>query len=139
MNLIFQLEYLAVWHALWSTMDRSSWEHFRMKPRYGGIQAWTPPLLASSHRMSPGMSLVKNWREVSSPDVKKRREREFHLLKQGPMTMVQYETQFRELERFALDLVPTERRRIERFYERLQYEIRMAFVNKVFATFRDVV
>ena len=55
------------------------------------------------------------------------------------MTVVQYETRFRALERFAPDLVPTEGRRIERFYEGLHHEIRMAYLDRKFTTLGDVV
>lgn len=55
------------------------------------------------------------------------------------MTVVQYETRFRALERFALDLVLTERRRIERFYKRLHHEIQMAYLDGRFATFGNIV
>lgn len=41
-------------------------------------------------------------------DVRKRKEREFQTLKEGPMTVVQYGARFRALERFSLDLVQTE-------------------------------
>ena len=73
------------------------------------------------------------------PNIRKRKEREFQTLRQGPMTVVQYETRFRALERFAPDLVSTEERRIERFYEGLHHEIRMAYLDRKFATFGDVV
>lgn len=55
------------------------------------------------------------------------------------MTVVQYETKFRALERFSLDLVPTEMRRIERFYEGLHYEIKMAYLDRRFTTLGDLV
>ena len=72
-------------------------------------------------------------------DVRKRKEREFQMLRQGGMTVVQYETRFRALERFAPDLVLTEGRRIEHFYEGLHHEIRMAYLDRKFTTFGDVV
>lgn len=55
------------------------------------------------------------------------------------MTVVQYEANFRTLERFAPDLVSTERRRVEYFYEGLHYEIRMTLIDKTFVIFSDVV
>lgn len=55
------------------------------------------------------------------------------------MTVVQYEARFRALERFALDLVLTQRRRIEYFYEGLHYEIQMAYLDRKFSTFGDIV
>lgn len=50
------------------------------------------------------------------------------------MTVVQYEARFNALERFALNSVPTERQRIERFYEGMYYKICMALIDRTFAT-----
>lgn len=46
------------------------------------------------------------------PDVRKTKKSDFQILKQGPMSVAQYEAQFRALERFALNLLPTKRRRV---------------------------
>lgn len=72
------------------------------------------------------------------PDVRKRKEREFWTLKQGPMIVVQYEARFRVLERFASDLVPTERWSIEHFYDGLHHDIHVALIGRTFTTFGDV-
>lgn len=53
--------------------------------------------------------------------------------------MVQYETRFQALERFLLDSVPTERRRIEHFYEGLHHEIWLACLDRKLDTFGDIV
>lgn len=45
-------------------------------------------------------------------NIEKRKEREFYILRQGPMTTVHYEARFRALERFALDLALTKRRSV---------------------------
>lgn len=55
------------------------------------------------------------------------------------MTVVHYETKFRELEWLAQDIVPKEKKRIEWFYEGLHYEIRMAYLDRRVATLGDLV
>lgn len=54
------------------------------------------------------------------------------------MTMVQYETKFKTLQRFASDLVPT-KRRTESFYKGIIHEIRMAYLVRKCATFGNII
>lgn len=71
-------------------------------------------------------------------DVRKRKEHEFQTLLLCPMIVVQYETRFKALDRFALDLVPTKERGIEKFYNDLHHEIRIAYLERKFTIFGDV-
>lgn len=54
------------------------------------------------------------------------------------MIVVQHETRFRALERFALELVPTERR-VEHFYKGLPHEIQMDHLDRKLAILGNIV
>ena len=58
--------------------------------------------------------------------VQEKKEEEFINLKQGNMTMVQYEARFTKLSKYALDIVKTEEKRKRRFLQGLTLEIQDA-------------
>ena len=51
--------------------------------------------------------------------------RQFEWLRQGEMTVMQYEMRFLELARHDIWLVPTDRERIRRFVDGLTYQLRI--------------
>lgn len=51
--------------------------------------------------------------------------RQFEWLKQGDMTVSQYEARYFELARYAFWMVPTDRARIRRFVDGLNYHLRI--------------
>ncbi|XP_070046523.1 uncharacterized protein [Nicotiana tomentosiformis] len=51
--------------------------------------------------------------------------RQFERLQQGSMTVIQYETRFVHLARHAIGLFPTERERVRRFIDGLNFNIRL--------------
>ncbi|XP_070056697.1 uncharacterized protein [Nicotiana tomentosiformis] len=56
--------------------------------------------------------------------------RQFERLQQGVMTITQYETQFVDLARNAIVLLPTERERVRRFIEGLTFNIRLQMASE---------
>lgn len=109
------LQYSGVQHARWSTMYRLSQGLSKMRPGYSGIQSW----LRLLHPGNDTIFKAEFDGMYFPPDVRKRKERDFQTLGHGLMNVVQYEARFGELEKFAPDLVTTEHRRLERFYEGL--------------------
>ncbi|XP_027155198.1 uncharacterized protein LOC113758901, partial [Coffea eugenioides] len=69
------------------------------------------------------------------PIVQERREEDFIRLRQGPLSVAEYETQFTKLSRFAPELVLTDRKRIRRFVQGLNVEIQEALVAAQLDTF----
>ncbi|XP_027156973.1 uncharacterized protein LOC113780155 [Coffea eugenioides] len=71
-----------------------------------------------------------------NPDLaEERREDDFIRLRQGASSVVEYETQFTKLSRFASELVLTEQKRIRRFIHGLNVEIQEALAATQLDTF----
>nr|XP_027083541.1 uncharacterized protein LOC113705832 [Coffea arabica] len=71
------------------------------------------------------------------PIVQERREEDFIRLRQGPLSVAKYETQFTKLSRFAPELVLTDRKRIRRFVQGLNVEIQEALAAAQLDTFNQ--
>ena len=67
--------------------------------------------------------------------------RQFEWLRQGDMTVSQYESRFSELARHAIWMVPTDRERIRRFVDGLNYHLCILMTRErvLGATFEEVV
>nr|XP_027096157.1 uncharacterized protein LOC113716056 [Coffea arabica] len=72
------------------------------------------------------------------PMVQERREDDFIRLRQGALSVAEYETQFTKLSRFTPDLVSTEQKRIRRFVQGLNIEIQEALAAAQLDTFNQV-
>ena len=59
---------------------------------------------------------------------KRENEQEFLELKQGDLTVLEYERRFQDLAAFASTYLPTERHRVERFRDGLRWELRMILI-----------
>nr|XP_027098957.1 uncharacterized protein LOC113718241 [Coffea arabica] len=71
------------------------------------------------------------------PMTKEKREDDFIKLKQGLLSVVEYEEQFTKLSKFALELVIMERKRIRRFIQELKVKIQESLAAAQIATFSD--
>ena len=60
------------------------------------------------------------------PLIQEKRKNDFIRLRQGNLSVAEYETQFTRLSKFALELVMTERKRVRRFVQGLNVEIQEA-------------
>ncbi|KAJ9539086.1 hypothetical protein OSB04_031819 [Centaurea solstitialis] len=72
-------------------------------------------------------------------DLQWRLEKEFLELKQGSMSVIEYETQFNRKARFALRFLSSEHERIEHFIDGLRREIREFVSNRDFPSFNKAV
>ncbi|CAH2812880.1 MAG: hypothetical protein CBHOC_5447, partial [uncultured Caballeronia sp.] len=72
------------------------------------------------------------------PMIQEKREEEFIKLKQGTMSVADYEAQFTKLAKFAPDFVATDQRRIRRFVQGLNVEIQAALATIPSNTFTEV-
>ncbi|KAJ9544514.1 hypothetical protein OSB04_024221 [Centaurea solstitialis] len=72
-------------------------------------------------------------------DLQKRLEKEFIDIKQGDLTVVQYETQFNLKARFASRFVTSEQHKIEHFVDGLRREIKEFVSNRDITSFRRAV
>ncbi|XP_027184080.1 uncharacterized protein LOC113782387 [Coffea eugenioides] len=72
--------------------------------------------------------LAENWMD-------QKREDDFIRLRQGTLSVAEYETQFTKLSRFAPELVLTEQKRIRRFVQGLNVEIQEALAAAQLDTF----
>nr|XP_027127786.1 uncharacterized protein LOC113743923 [Coffea arabica]XP_027127787.1 uncharacterized protein LOC113743925 [Coffea arabica] len=68
-----------------------------------------------------------------------RREDEFIRLRQGIMSVAEYETQFTKLSRFAPELVLTDQRKIRRFVQGLNLEIQEALAAAQLKTYSQAI
>ena len=66
------------------------------------------------------------------------KQREFLNLKQGNMTVAEYEVKFTQLSRYASSMVATERDKCRRFEEGLKYEIRSKITIGELRNFTDL-
>ena len=69
--------------------------------------------------------------------IQEKREDDFIKLKQGLLSVVEYEEQFTKLFKFFPELVITERKRIRRFIQELNVEIQESLAAAQIATFTD--
>ncbi|XP_024990613.1 uncharacterized protein LOC112524903 [Cynara cardunculus var. scolymus] len=72
-------------------------------------------------------------------DLQRRLEKEFLELKQGNMSVIEYETQFNRKARFALRFLSSEHERIEHFVNGLRREIREFVANRDIPSFNKAV
>jgi hypothetical protein len=70
---------------------------------------------------------------------KREKEQEFLELKQGDLTVLEYERRFQDLAAFASTYLPTERHRLERFRDGLRRELRMILIAMQFQSVRELV
>jgi hypothetical protein len=70
---------------------------------------------------------------------KREKEQEFLELKQGDLTVLEYERRFQDLAAFASTYLPTERHRVERFRDGLRWELRMILIAMQFQSVRELV
>ncbi|XP_071918804.1 uncharacterized protein [Coffea arabica] len=93
----------------------------------GAARAWWNVIRAKWNREQTPWTWVNFTREFNEkylpPLVQERREDEFIRLRQGIMSVAEYETQFTKLSRFAPELVLIDQRRIRRFVQGLNVEI----------------
>jgi hypothetical protein len=59
---------------------------------------------------------------------RKEKEQEFFDLKQGDMTVLEYESRFRNLAVFTSTYLPTKCHRVERFHDGLRQELRVILI-----------
>ncbi|XP_070008403.1 uncharacterized protein [Nicotiana sylvestris] len=100
-------------------------------------------------RHTPVGTVPLTWHEFSTLFLEKyvpqsRREelhRQFEWLRQGDMTVSQYESRFSKLDRHAICMVPIDRERIRRFVDGLNYHLRILMTRDrvLGATFEEVV
>ncbi|XP_070005397.1 uncharacterized protein [Nicotiana sylvestris] len=84
-------------------------------------------------RRRPAGASPLTWQEFSTLFLEKwipksqreEQRRQFEWLRQGDMTVSQYEASFSELARYASWIVPTDRERIKRFVDGLNYHLRI--------------
>ena len=70
---------------------------------------------------------------------KREKEHEFLDLRQGDLTVLEYERRFQDLAAFASTYLPTERHRVERFRDGLRRELRMILIAMQFQSVRELV
>ncbi|XP_071901058.1 uncharacterized protein [Coffea arabica] len=105
----------------------------------GPTRAWWNVIKAKWEREQTPWTWVNFTREFNEkylpPIVQERREEDFIFLRQGPLSVAEYETQFTKLSRFAPKLVLTDRKRIRRFVQGLNVEIQEALAAAQLDTF----
>ena len=72
------------------------------------------------------------------PLVQEKREDDFIRLRQGALSVSEYETQFTKLSKFAPELVTTEQRRVRQFVQGLNVEIHESLAAAQITTFTEV-
>ncbi|XP_071906023.1 uncharacterized protein [Coffea arabica] len=73
------------------------------------------------------------------PLVQERRENEFIRLRQGTLSVAEYETQFTKFSRFAPELVLTDQKKIRRFVQNLNVEIQEALATAQLETYSQAI
>ena len=71
-------------------------------------------------------------------DVQRAKELEFSNLGQGKMTVMEYGAKFTELSRFGRHLVDTEQRKVDRFEDGIDIEIRKGLSSQVFTKYQNI-
>jgi hypothetical protein len=70
---------------------------------------------------------------------RREKEQEFLDLRQGDLTVLEYERRFQDLAAFASTYLPTEHHRVERFRDGLRRELRMILIAMQFQSVRELV
>ncbi|XP_027120581.1 uncharacterized protein [Coffea arabica] len=109
----------------------------------GAARAWWNVIRAKWDREQTPWTWVNFTREFNEkylpPLVQERREDEFIRLRQGTMSVAEYETQFIKLSRFAPELVLTDRKRIRRFVQGINVEIQEALAAAQLETYSQAI
>jgi len=74
-----------------------------------------------------------------SREHRREKEHEFLDLRQGDLTVLEYERRFQNLIAFASTYLPTERHRVKRFCDELRQELRMILIAMQFQSVRELV
>jgi hypothetical protein len=69
---------------------------------------------------------------------RREKEQEFLELRQGDLTVLEYERRFQDLAAFASTYLPTERHKVERFCDGLRRELRMILIAMQFQSVREL-
>jgi hypothetical protein len=67
------------------------------------------------------------------------KKQEFLDLRQGDLTVLEYERRFQDLTAFASTYLPTKRHKVERFRDALRHELRMILIAMQFQSVRELV
>ncbi|XP_027151841.1 uncharacterized protein LOC113751894 [Coffea eugenioides] len=103
----------------WWNVVRAKWE------REGTVWTW--------------LNFVRDFNEKYLPPiVQEKREDDFIKLRQGMMSVTEYETQFTKLSKFAPELIATEPRKVRRFIQGLNVELQEALAAAQINTFTEV-
>jgi hypothetical protein len=70
---------------------------------------------------------------------KEKKKQEFLDLKQGKMTVLEYNRRFQDLSIFVITYLSTKHHRVERFRDRLRYELKIILVAMQFQFVWDLV
>ena len=107
----------------------------------GSARAWWNVIKAKWEREQTVWTWTNFIREFNEkylpPLVQERREEEFIGLRQGTLSVAEYETKFTKLSKFASELVATERRRVRRFIQGLNLELQEALAAVQVNTFTE--
>ncbi|XP_027171652.1 uncharacterized protein LOC113771246 [Coffea eugenioides] len=128
---------LDIFAALGYTEERQvSYSTFQFE---GPARAWWNVVKAKWERERTPWTWINFTREFNEkylpPMVQEKREDDFIRLRQGALSVAEYETQFTKLSHFAPDLVLTEQKRIRRFVQGLNVEIQEALTAAQLNTF----
>ncbi|XP_071918750.1 uncharacterized protein [Coffea arabica] len=109
----------------------------------GAARAWWNVIQAKWDREQTPWTWVNFTREFNEkylpPLVQERQGDEFIRLRQGTMSVAEYETQFTKLSRFGPELVLTNQRRICRFVQGLNVEIQEALAAAQLETYSQAI
>ncbi|XP_071932186.1 uncharacterized protein [Coffea arabica] len=109
----------------------------------GAARSWWNIIRLKWEREQTPRTWVNFMREFNTkyfpPLIQEKKEDEFIRLHQGTQTVVEYESQFTRLSKFAPELIMTEQRRRRRFVQGLNVEIQKDLVVAQLNTFSDAV
>ncbi|XP_071928149.1 uncharacterized protein [Coffea arabica] len=107
----------------------------------GAARSWCNVVSAKWEREQTLWTWVNFEREFNvkflPPIIQEKREDDFIKLKQGLLSVAEYEERFTKLSKFAPELVVTERKRISRFIQGLNIEIQQSLAAAHITTFTD--
>ena len=107
----------------------------------GAARSWWNVVSAKWEREQIPWTWVNFEREFNvkflPPIIQEKREDDFIKLKQGLLSVAEYEERFTKLFKFAPELVLTERKRIRRFIQGLNVEIQESLAAAQITTFTD--
>jgi hypothetical protein len=69
---------------------------------------------------------------------RREKKQEFLDLRQGDLTVLEYERRFQDLAAFASTYLPTKRHKVERFHDGLRQELRMILIAMQFQSVREL-